>query len=166
MPSVNVRKLAYEGFRINQADFTNGQEESSSVSQGNIGEIGVAEVSSDGQISSFDAVRVGVPAASVVNDVAFVAMDSDDANTDVSDTVEWRLAASDKNRNRRRPLTDWYSQRDSDNSDPRQRPHFSPPSGPFVKNGREVLWEVKDETASVTVDRSGSEFQVPMIGGL
>lgn len=165
MPVVDVGALRYEAFPLRQTDFTNGPDESSSVSSGNVGEVGTLEVGSDGQASAYEAVIVGQPAGVDPNaNAAFVAMDSDDANTDVSDTVEWRLAARDKNRNRRKPLTRWYKQRDSDNSDPRQRPKITP-QRPIVIDGRIVAWEVKDETASVTVDRTGSDFEVPAQGG-
>lgn len=168
MPVVNPRALVYEDFDITQSDFTNGSEESSSVSDGTIAEIGVAEVGSDGQLSSYDAVLIGQQSTSAqgTDNVAFVDMDTDDAGTDASSDTEWRLAAAFKNKNRRRPLTKWYQQRFTSNSDPRQNPQLFPRQ-PFVKDGRQLIWEVKREgSGSQTIDRTGSTFRVPLQGGL
>lgn len=176
MPAVDVNELRYEDFTLTQADFTNGRDESSSVAQGTIGEVAQLEVGEDGQASAYDAVIIGQPLSGTGQSAqgkAFVALDSDDSNTDVADTVEWRIATRDKNSNRRRVLTPWFKQRDSDNSDTRQRIEITPEvvrqtAGKLVipKAGRLIVFEVKDETASVTVDRSGSEIELPAQGGL
>lgn len=167
MPVVDPNQLTYENFKLRETDFTNGKDESSSIAQGEIGAVAVVEVGEDGQASSYDALLTGQaldPHGNSAQGKIFVDLDADDAGTAVADSAEFRLVAKDKNDNRRVPLTPWYPHRDSRKSDTRQRLELTPRQ-PFVKAGRLIALEVKDETAAVTVDRSGSTIELPYQGG-
>jgi len=164
--SVNPKALQYEGDHLDEADFTAGKDNGEQLQAGVVGEVATAEVGDDGKLSSYEAVRPGD--RTDTNDATrgriFVELEDGNGNT-VSDKVQWRLAVRDKNSNRRIPVTSWYRQRDSNNQRPDHRMALRPVtrSGKpfFIKDGRVIVLEVKNESGTVTVDASASTVEIP-----
>lgn len=171
MPAVRPNELDYEGIKVTDNDFVSGSDEGSSIPAGEVAEVATSEVGEDGQLSSYDAVRLGDnmdPTGNSPQGKLFVELQ--DANGNVLDPrTQIRWLARDKNSNRRIPITRWYSHRDLNKSDPRQRTPLPPTTrngAPFfVKMGRLLSVEVKNEATSVTVDLTNSVFDVPSRGG-
>lgn len=168
MPSVNVGQLAKEAITLYETDFTDGPDHNSSISSGNVGIIGIAEVSEDGQLASYDAYRAGQPPQGVGREAqgneVFGDLETGSDGTDVDAKTEWRLAWRTKNQNRREPLHRWIKVRRSNNTDPRQQPTLAI-TNTWVKAGREVVWEAKNESTSVTVHRTNSDLEIPSVAG-
>lgn len=168
MAVVNVGALAKEAINLYETDFTDGTDHNSSISAGTVGEIGVAEVGSDGQLASYDAYRAGQPPQSGMRNTqgneVFVDLETGTDGTDVDAKTEWRLAWRPRNQNRREPLHRWFKVRNSNNTDPRQQPTLAL-TNTWVKDGREVVFEAKNESTSVTVHRSNSDIEIPSVAG-
>lgn len=170
MPQHSVGEYAYfEQIELTQADFTDGQQNGTAVSAGEIGEFATAEVGEDGQLSGYDIVTVGGRKEDETDTSARLFVDIEDGgDTDTEDTTQYRFVAKDKNGNRVRALTRWFSQRTSDTADPRQRPEvvyrgFS--NHTWVRDGKLLAWEIKNESTSITESRPNSVLQLPAIAG-
>lgn len=167
MPVVNVNDLEYEGGHLRSSDFNDGKDNGDTLQAGEVGEIATAEVGEDGQLSAYDAVRPGDhmdPTGNSPIGKMYVDLQTSGSSS-VADSVELRLVARDKNANRRVPITPWFSHRDLANSDPRLRTPLPPvvrEGQPFfVKDGRIISLEVKDETSTVEVTRANCTFEFP-----
>jgi len=164
--AVNPKALNYEGDHIDEADFTAGKDDGDQLQAGVVGEIATAEVGEDGKLSSYEAVRPGdrTDGNDPTRGRIFVALEDGNGNV-VSDKVQWRLAVRDKNNNRRIPVTSWYRQRDSNNQRPDHRVALRPVTRGgkpfFIKDGRVLVLEVKNESSTVTVSASDSTVEVP-----
>lgn len=167
MPAVNINELAFERVTLLETDFANGPEHNTSITSGNVGVIGVAEVSEDGQLSSYDAYRAGQPPVSAEKPQGheiYVDLETGTDGTDVDQKTEWRLAARTKNQNRVNPLHRWYTVRTTNTTTTSEQPPLAP-TGPFVKAGRELVFQAKNESANVTVHRSNSDIEIPSVAG-
>lgn len=171
MPSVDPNALEYEGIHLTAADFTAGKDEGASLNAGTVGEVATAEVTEDGQLSSYDAALIGDelgPTGNSSKGKMYVDLqgdqDGDGTVEQVPDDTQFRLIARDKNSNRRIPLTRWFQTRGEDASDPRLRTELLPRQ-PAVKNGRIIAVEAKRESGSVNVSLADSTFEFPARGG-
>lgn len=171
MPSVNVNELEFEGIHLVADDFTAGKDEGDTLAAGSVGEVATAEVTEDGQLSSYDAVLVGDelgPTGNSSKGKMFIAFqgdqDGDGTVEAVPDDTQFRLVARDKNSNRRIPLTRWFQVRGEDNADPRLRTELLPRE-PAVKNGRIIGVEAKRESGTVVVSLADSTLELPARGG-
>lgn len=173
MPAVRPGELEYEGIHLTANDFTTGKDEGTQLQAGTPGEVATAEVSEDGQLSSYDAVLLGDnlgPTGNSSKGKLFIDLqgnqddDTTTANEQVPADTQFRLIARDKNSNRRIPLTRWFQQRGEDNADPRLRTELLPRE-PAVKNGRIIALEVKRESGTVHVALADSTFELPSRAG-
>lgn len=166
MSLVNPSALAYEGIHLTNADFTAGKDDGATLEAGVIGEVATAEIGEDGQLSAYDAVLLGDkmdPTGNSSKGKQYVEL-ADSADAAVADTVQFRYIVRDKNSNRRVPLTRWFTHRGENNTDPRLRTPVTPRQ-PFIKDGRIIALEVKDETATAEVTLANSTFEAPARGG-
>lgn len=169
MPVVDVNALSYEPIELTASDFNASRDDDTSLSSGVVGEIATSEVGSDGQLSGYDAVQVGQPAANATGDrkgnELFVKLQA--GSSDIADTAQFAIAARQKGElggGAPGSITGWITHRNQDNTDPAQRRPLYPQK-PIVKDGRLIQLLAKDETASVTVDLSESTYQIPALGG-
>jgi len=169
MAVVDVDSLIFEQFTLTQSDFNDGRDEDTSLSAGQVGEIGEAEIGEDGQLSNYDAVQIGQPPVNngdSTGNEPFVALDSA-ADTDVADTAEWACAVRRKGElsaGQAGMITGYVSHRRTNNTDPRQRTKLGPQS-PVGKDGRVLQFLARDETSSVTVNLGESTIEIPALGG-
>jgi hypothetical protein len=168
MPAVKPRQLSYEGGHFDEADFVAGKDNDTQLSAGTVGEIATIEIGEDGKFSAYDAVRPGDFTDTEDPTRGRIFVELADGGTVVADKVQWRLITRDKNSNRRIPITTWYRQRDSNASRPDHRTVLRPISrndAPFfIKAGRIVALEVKNESSSVTVDINDTDTVVEVPG--
>jgi hypothetical protein len=161
----NPSNALFEGDHLDESDFTAGPDNDSAITSGNVGTVAVAEVGEDGKLSSFDFVRVGDNTDSQDPTRGRIFVDLQDGSTTTDDKTQWRLVARDKNQNRRIPITNWFRQRDSNNSRPDHRMALRPVvrnGKPFyVADGREIVLEVRNQSSNVTVDINDSEVEIP-----
>lgn len=176
MPSVNPQELDYEGIHLTQADYTSGKDEGQTLSAGTVGEVATAEIGEDGQLASYEAVRLGDnldPTGNSPKGKLYVDLqgdqDGDGTVESVDSRTQLRWVVRDKNSNRRVPLTRWFPHRDLAEADPRLRTPLPPVtrngSPFFAKEGRILSLEVKNEATSVVVSLADSTFEVPSRGG-
>lgn len=172
MPAVNPRALNYESIVLRLSDFTDGQQAGVTLSAGEVGEMFTAEVGEDGQLSGYDAIRLGdnPSGADPAQGKLFISL-TDDADADLPDDTEVRFRFRDKNSNRAPPASDWYPLRDLDQGDPRLRRALSPrqKNGKpwFVKTGRIIMVEVKNESQDISLgDTTNTHtLEAPARGG-
>lgn len=170
MPQHSPSEYEYfEEIELTQADYVDGDDNNVSLSAGQRGEIAQLEVGEDGQASGYDILTVGgrKEGESDTNPAIFVNT-KDGTGTAQADTVQFRWVAKDKNGNRVRALTPWISQREADNADPRQRPEVvyrGFRNHTWVRDGKLLVLEAKDETASAQVDRASSVITHKAIAG-
>lgn len=172
MPAVNPKSLSYEGITLSLADFTDGSDAGTSLQPGQVGEVFVAEIGEDGQLSGYDALRLGDQSSSAdpAQGTMYIAL-TDDADAALPDDTQVRFRFRDKNFNRQPPASKWYPLRDLDQSDPRLRRNLEPRTKNgrpwFVKAGRLLVVEVKNESQSITPgDTSNAHtFEAPGRGG-
>lgn len=171
MPAVNPKNLEYEGIRLHSNDFTAGDEEGTTISEtGRVVEIAVAEVGEDGQLSSYDAIRLGDrPVADDPTKGKLYMALQDSVPEDIPNTTEVRFSFRDKNSNRRLPATPWLSARDLDRDRPDHRhvlrPRVRNGNPWYLKMGRLLVLEAKNEAESFEISLSNSEIDVPARGG-
>lgn len=171
MPAVRPSELDYEGIHLTSSDYVAGSDEGTALEAGEVGEVAISEVGEDGQLSAYEAVRLGDTLDQTGNSPKgkiFVDL-RDDADAKLDDRTQIRWLVRDKNSNRRVPLTRWYPLRDLDETDPRMRTPLPPVTRNnkpfFVKMGRLISLEVKNEATGVTVDLTNSTFETPSRGG-
>lgn len=156
MPTVDPTDLSYEGIVLKSSDFTDGKDAGQSLTAGTVGEIFTAEVGEDGQLSGYDAIRLGdrPNGADPAKGKMYISL-TDDAGADLPDDTEVRFRFRDKNSNRNLPASPWFPLRDLDQSDPRLRRALTPRmrNGKpwFIKAGRILVVEAKNESESITV---------------
>lgn len=176
MATVNPQELDYEGIHLTQADYVAGKDEGQDLPAGTLGEVATAEIGEDGQLGSYDAVRLGDnldPTGNSPKGKIYVELQGDqdgDGTIELVDArTQLRWAVRDKNSNRRVPLTRWFPHRDLAESDPRLRTPLPPVTKNnkpfFAKEGRLLVLECKNEATSVNVSLSDSTFEVPSRGG-
>lgn len=175
MPTVSASMLnnvEFEGINISLADFVDGKDEEVSLSAGQVGEVFTAEVGEDGQLSSYEFVRLGDNLDDGNQDSAkgklFVNLkDSNDSAID--DRTEFRFIARPKNSNSRTPLTEFIPLRNADQSDPSKRLPLTPVTRngkpAVVSDGRVLAVEIRNAATSVSVDRTNSDADIPARGG-
>lgn len=172
MAAVNPKSLAYEGITLTLADFTDGDDAGNTLSAGQVGEVFTVEVGEDGQLSGYDALRLGDSSSQSdpAKGTMFISL-VDTADADLPEDTQVRFRFRDKNYNRQPPASKWYALRDLDQSDPRLRRNLSPrvKNGRpwFVKAGRILVVEVKNESTSITPgDTSNAHtLEAPARGG-
>jgi hypothetical protein len=169
MPVVDVSSLVFERFTLRDADFSAGRDDDTSLSAGVVGEIATAEVGEDGQLSNYDAVRLGQPASNPTGDrkgnEQYVKLRA--GSSDIADAATFAFAARKKGEiggGTGGMVTGFRKHRGQDNADPAQRDPL-PPQNPVVKDGRVLQLLAKDEANSLTVDLSESTFELPSLGG-
>ena len=175
MPTVSASRLdgiQFEGISISAADFTDGKDEGEQIGAGNVAEVATAEVGEDGQLASYDYLRLGDRLDDGNQDSAkgklFVSLrDPDDAEVD--ERTEFRFVTRPKNGNRRTALTEFIKLRNANLDDPSKRLPFTPVSidgkPAVVKAGRIIAVEVRNAAEDVEVSRAESDMDIPARGG-
>jgi hypothetical protein len=171
MAAVNPKNLSYEGILLTASDYVAGNDEGTALDPGEIGEVAVAEVGEDGQLSAYEAVRLGDtlgPTGNSPQGKLFVDL-RDDSDAELDPRTQIRWICRDKNSNRRPPITRWYPLRDLNEDDPRLRTALPPVTKNnkpfFVKEGRILSLEIKNESTGVTMDLGKSTFETPSRAG-
>jgi len=172
MPAVNPKNLSYEGIVMRLSDFTDGQQAGTTLSAGSVGELFTAEIGEDGQLSGYDAIRLGdnPSGADPAKGKMYISL-TDDTDVDLPDDTEVRFRFRDKNSNRNIPASPWFPLRDLDQSDPRLRRALAPRQRNgkpwFIKAGRILVVEVKNESQAVSLgDTSNAHtLEAPARGG-
>lgn len=172
MPVVDPRSLTYDGIVLRLSDFTDGSDAGASLNPGEVGELFVAEVNEDGQLSGYDALRLGdfTSPDDPAQGKMYVEL-VDTGGAALPEDTEFRFRFRDKNHNRNPPASKWFPLRDTSNSDPRLRRKLTPRTKNgkpwYVKAGRLVVVEVKNESQSITPgDTTDSHtFEAPGRGG-
>lgn len=167
-----LNNVEFEGINISLADFVDGKDEEVSLAAGQVGEVFTAEVGEDGQLSSYDFVRLGDQLDDGNQDSAkgklFVQL-KDSADAEIDQRTEFRFVARPKNSNSRTPLTEFIPLRNANQSDPSLRLPFTPLTRggkpAVVKDGRVIAVEIRNAATSVTVDRTNSDADIPARGG-
>jgi len=161
----------YEGIHLTNADFTAGKDEGDTLEAGTVGAIATAEVGEDGQLSSYDRLRIGDrmdKTGKSPKGKIFIEL-RDAADEVVDDRTQVRLMVADKNSNRRLPVTRWYPHRDLNIERPDLRTPLEPVTKGgkpwFIRSGRLVVLEVKNQAGTVEVDLDNSTFEFPSRGG-
>lgn len=174
MPVVNEANLNYEGLHITQADYVASKDEGDEIAPGEIAQVAKFEVGDDGQLSSYDAVRLGdrtdERGKSAQGKLFVDLFDDGEEGGEALDTrTQVRWVARDKNSNRRKPLTRWYPLRDLAQDRPDLRTPLAPVTSNgkpmIVKSGRIIELEVKNQAVPVTVSLANSVFETPARGG-
>lgn len=167
--AIDPNSLSYERNTLHAADFNASRDDDTSLSAGTVGEIAEAEVGDTATLSQYQGVFVGQPASNATGDRKGneVYMKLQSGGGDVADTVQWAFAARNKGElggGKQGSITGFITHRGQDNADPAQRRPMNT-SQPVVPDGRLLTLLAKDETSSVTVDLSESEFELPIMGG-
>lgn len=178
MPTVSASRLdgiEFEGISLSAADFTDGKDEGEAISPGNLAEVAVAEIGEDGQLGSYDYLRLGDNLDSGNQDSAkgklFVNLfdDTSEGGEQVDERTEFRFVTRPKNSNRRTPLTEFVKLRNANQSDPSKRLPFLPVSvdgkPAVIKSGRILAVEVRNPAVAVTIGRSNTDIDLPARAG-
>jgi len=175
MPTVSSSMLSnveFEGINVSLADFTDGKDEETSLSAGQVGEVFTAEVGEDGQLSSYEYLRLGDQLDDGNQDSAkgklFVDLRDTDDNK-IDERTEFRFIARPKNGNEVNPLTEFIPLRNADQTDPSIRLPFTPLTRggkpAVISDGRILAVEIRNAATSVSVDRANSDADIPARGG-
>jgi len=162
----------FEGIKVNDSDFTAAPAEGTTIQSGEVEEVFRAEIGEDGQFSSYSAIQLGGrlgPTGQSAQGKLFIDLE-DTSDTDVDDRTEVRFVARPKNGNSRTALTEWYSIRDLDRDDPRQRQPLPPVTNSkgnplVVQDGRILAVEVRNGATSVEISLANSTVQTPAQAG-
>lgn len=163
------RGTRVEGIHITDNDFVAGRDSGEDLEAGEVGEVARAEVGEDGQLSSYDYLRPGdnTDPQDVTRGRMFMEL-ADDAGDDAEDTLQVRVSMRDKNSNRREPVTRWFTNRDLDRDRPDHRKVLRPVTKGgeplFIKSGRIISIEVKDDSGVANVDLDESVIELPAMG--
>lgn len=156
-----------ERFTFRDADMSAGDDDGNSLSTGQVGEIGVAEVGSDGQLTDYSAVMVGQPPtnpdAQVIGNEAFI----NPGGTTVNDTTENAIGVKktgDPGFVQRNNTFGWKSRRSTNTSTNSEQVKIYP-TRPIARQGRELIYAIKDESTAPQVSLSSSTVEVPAVGG-
>lgn len=171
-PSSNMDVNAVEQIQIQAVDFEAAPDEGTTIPQGETVEVFRSEIGETGRLSSYDALQVGGNLGQNPKSARgkmFVNL-KDTANAEVSDQVEFRLAARPKNENGRTPLTPFFSLRNLDAQDPEIRQALPPvvdgQGRPrVVQDGRVLVVEVRTAASSTEISLSNSTVEFPAIVG-
>ena len=175
MPTVSASRLdgiEFEGVSISAADFTDGKDEGEEIGAGNVAEVATAEVGEDGQLASYDFLRLGDRLDDGNQDSAkgklFVSL-RDPEDAEVDERTEFRFVTRPKNANRRTPLTEWIKVRNANQDDPSKRLPFTPVSidgkPAVVKDGRIVAIEIRNPATDVEISRANTDMDLPARAG-
>lgn len=165
--------MSTEPITISTADFTDGQDEGSSLSAGNVGEVMKAEIGDDSQFSSYETVRLGqsLDEGNQRSGKGKLFVQLQDNNGNVIDSrTEVRFIGRPKNANSRRPLTSFIQMDRLNESDVTKQIPLTPVRNEngdpqLISDGRILAVEVRNPANSVTVDRSNSQITLPAIAG-
>lgn len=161
----------WEPIVVTTADFVAAPDEGSTIAAGEVAEVFRAEIGEDGQLSSYDLVRLGDRLGETGRSAKgkLFGIIKDTANAAVPDTTEIRFVARPKNQNGRTPLTNWFPVRDLDRDNPEQRLELPPVTyngrPAYVKDGRILAMEVRNGGTSIEVSLANSTLDVPSRGG-
>ena len=164
-------QYSFEGISLSQADFSDAPATGTSIDAGEVREIARAEIGEDGQLSSYDLVRLGNDQGGNPDSARgkLYAHLEDGSGNAVDNRTEVRFISRPKNGNRRTPLTTWHTLRSLDVDRPDHRIALRPVSKGgkpvYIQDGRILAVEVRNEATSVTVDRSASTIEAPARGG-
>lgn len=178
MPQVNPQNYEWDDEKLSWGDFAAGDDNGDQLASGQIGEVAVAEVGDENgvnsQIASYSVVRLGAPLGATGRSAIgklFAILD-DSSGAQVSNNVQIRFVAQSKNKNRVKPITGWFKQRDLDQSDPSKRVELEPQTWDnnqpaYVTDGRVIAVQARNPSGSVTVDINGavSELDLPILAG-
>lgn len=171
-PAKMLNSVEFEGINLSMADFVDGKDEGEAVAPGEVAEVAEAEVNQDGQLASYEFLRLGDSLDGGNQESAkgklFVDL-RDDTDSEVDGRTEFRFITRPKNSNRRTPLTEFIKLRNAKQDDPSKRLPFLPNSidgkPAVIKDGRIVALEVRNAATSVTIDRANSDADIPARGG-
>lgn len=168
----NVPANSFNEIQVAQSDFNAAPAEGESVEAGEVAEIARAEISEDGQLSSYTTVQLGGETDPMqLSSEGKMFIDLRDTNDNKIDPrTEVRFIGRPKNGDERTDLTGWYPLRDLDRDDPRQRvplDYVTDKKGrpQLVGRGRILAIEIRNGATSVTVSLSNSTIQVPAEAG-
>lgn len=157
-----------EPITISQSDFDSGPYDGSQLDAQEVGQVGRVEIGDDGSVfSAYEFVRLGQALDRTQNSsqgkIYGDVRDGGDAAVDPR--TELRFVVQPKNQNHRTPLTQWYSVRDLDRDDPRQRyplPPVTRNGNPaYAKDGRILALEARNASTAVTIDLTNCDMEIP-----
>lgn len=165
-------QLAYEGIVLNSEDFEPWTDNGSDVPAGENARIATVEIGEQGQLSAFEALRLGDsldPSDPAKGRLFMNPVASD--GSEVSDNAQIRFRMRDQNGNKYEPATPWYTVRDLNRDRPDHRRALRPRTKDggkpwYWKRGREVVIEGKDEGSTFNMDIEQSLVEAPARGGL
>lgn len=162
-----VSRASRDEIMISEADFEDAPSEGQAIPAGEVEEVFRAEIGEDGQLSSYDYLRLGghlSPTGDDAKGKIYVELHDNDDN-EVDNRTEVRFIARPKNQNSRTPLTGWMPIRDLNKEDTRQRMPLPPVNvggnPAYVRDGRILAVEVRNSSTSITVVRTNSDLSVP-----
>lgn len=168
-----VSGLRFQRAQLNASDFSAGRDNDTSLSSGQVGEIGTAEVGEDGSIAQYEAVQLGQPASNRTGDrkgnEQYCNIYDSTGAADVADAAEYAVNARNKGElggGAGGTLTGWFKLRNADASDPAQRPPLYPQQ-PVVPRRRILSFQLKNENATVQGDITdgSTTVEIPILGG-
>lgn len=170
--AVSPSEFAYfEEIQLTDADFNAGDDDGTTLSSssGQIGEIAEMEVGEDGVLSSYAIAAMGgrKSGPNDTNPAIYVDLQNSTPAA-LDDNTQYRFVSRDKNSNRKRTLTDWKTLRESDNSDPRQRPEIvyrGRGNERWVQDGKLIILEVRNQSTDVAPSLSDSTIEVKAVAG-
>lgn len=156
-----------ERFTFRDADMSAGAQDGTSLSTGQVGEIGVSQVGSDGQTADYSAVMMGQPPlnpdAAVVGNEGFI----NPGGSTVNDTTENAIGVKktgDPGFVQRNNTFGWVPRRTTNTTTNSEKVKFYP-TRPIARQGRELIYAIKDESTGPQVSLSSSVVEVPAVGG-
>lgn len=172
-----LAEFDFETISISQSDFLAPGEDggggtATSADEGEVTEVMRAEIGEDGQLSSYDLVRLGQSLDAGNRDSAkgkiFIDLRAADG-TEIDQRTQVRFAVRPKNQNRRTALTSFIPLRDLNVERPDHRIPLTPVTSggrpAFAKSGRVLIVEVRNTAADIEVDREESDMDVPARAG-
>lgn len=153
------------------AEMQAGKDSATSLSAGTVGEVAYVRVGDDsaGSFGAYDLLALGgIPEPERRNGVSKIEGTLlDGASAAASDGTQVRIRLTDRNRTGTYGQTDWFRKEDIEATDPAQRPTLEfegVDRATFVKRGRVVVVEVRNQRSSTTVDQANSTLAFPYIG--
>lgn len=163
--------LEYENFPLTENPFSAGRDNDDQLSAGVVGTIATAEVSEDGTLGNYEAVRI-VPSTIFSDPATKPIVDLGDGAASVDGRTEFRLGVRKQNeQGATRVLTPWQRIRERDSgTSARDRPHLRASAWArqnYVTAGRILVMQVRHPTSNVTVDLSdaNTEWEIEALGG-
>jgi hypothetical protein len=153
------------------ASMDSGINDGQQLEAGQVGEIAEVEIGNPGHgaFSSYERFALGgIPDEYEDTDAAKVEGNlQDDTDADVASGTKVRLRLTDKNRSRTIESTKWISKSSIEETDPGKRTALKFEGinrAEWIKEGRIVVLEARNQRGTVTVATANSTFEFPFVG--